>query len=168
MYEKNCLNHRFVAHVKETTHMAILQMHPSPKQEIMHVFQKVYLLDPYATIHTIHAQTLHTRGLQYFELLLSTVKGPSCVLVCKEYNAFISVLRLLCTESEINSFPCTLIGVKHFEKMLSPAAVSVLTQKPLQWNDVLEMTQPSSQAVESLNVYLKECEHVSKYEAVGE
>jgi|AntAceMinimDraft_11_1070367.scaffolds.fasta_scaffold06720_4 hypothetical protein len=168
MYEKNCLNNQFVAHVRKTTHMAILQMHPSPKLDVTRLFQQVYALDPHVAIHTIHAHTLHSHDLEYFNLFLNTVKGPSCVLVCKEDNTFLSILRLLRTKSETTSFPCTLIGVKHFGKMLNPAAISVLTKEELQWSDVLEITQPPSQTVGSLEMYVQECTFICADEGMGE
>jgi len=157
MYEKNCLNYGFTTHVQDAEYVIVLQMHPSSQQEKAHLFDKVYSIDMNASIHTIHAHTLHTQDHHETNMLLTAVKGPSCVIVCETYEKFVLLLQMFGKTSEKTPLPYTVTGAKHFDTMLSPADIAVLAHKSLQWEDILEMTHTSSFMVGSLHVHADTC-----------
>lgn len=157
MYEKNCLNYGFTTHVQDAKHVIVLQMHPSSQQEKTHLFDKIYSIDLDASIHTIHAHTLHTQKHHETNMLLTAVKGPSCIIVCETYEKFVLLLQMFGKTSEKTPLPYTVTGAKHLDKMLNPADIAVLAHKSLQWEDILEMTHTSSFMVGSLHVHGDTC-----------
>jgi len=157
MYEKNCLNYGFIARVPHTPYALVLQMHPSSQQEKEDFFAKVRAIDTHASMHTIHAHTLHTQNDPTTRMLLTAVKGASCVITCDTYDAFVSLLQMCDQKTEKTVIPFTVVGAKYHESMLDPASITVLAQKSLQWDTVLEMTQAPCFMVGSLHIHVEKC-----------
>lgn len=155
MYEKNCLNARFLSHVERAYHVIMLQMHPSSQQEKADVFAEVYAIDTQASIHTLHAQSLSAQDHPCIDMLLTGVKGPSCAIVCSSYDTFVLLLRMFAQKAD--HVPCSVTGAKHFDSILDPTALTVLAKKALQWDDVYETTHSSSCMMGSLHVHVDEC-----------
>ena len=166
MYEKNCLNYGFLTMLKHANHVLVLQMHPSSQQEKAQVFEKVYAIDTDASIHTLQAHTLRTQQDSELSMLLTAVKGPSCVIFCETYEKFVLLLQLFVQAKPTLSsalhtsgkLPFTLTGAKYFETMLNVSDLHVLANKILQWEDILEVTHPTSFMVGSLHVHTEKCD----------
>lgn len=156
MYEKNCLNYGFITHIKDANHVIVLQMHPSSQQEKTHLFEKIYAIDTDASIHTLHAHTLHTQDHTETNMLLTAVKGPTCVIVCETYENFVLLLQLFARTKHTLAF--TVTGAKYFNTLLKPSDINILANKSLQWDDVLELTHPTSVMVGSLHIHAEVCE----------
>ena len=156
MYEKNCLNYGFITQLKHAKHVIVLQMHPSSQQEKAQLFEKIYAVDGDASIHTLHAHTLHTQDSPEINMLLTAVKGPSCVILCETYEKFVSLLQLFVKAK--TTLPFTITGAKYLETMLNSSDLRVLANKVLQWDDILEVTHPTSFMVGSLHIHADGCE----------
>ena len=154
MYEKNCLSYGLATQLKQSNYVIVLQMHPSSQQEKAQLFEKVYALDTQASIHTLHAHSLQTQDSPEINMLLTAVKGPSCVIFCETYEKFVLLVQLFVK----SKLAFTLTGAKYVDRMLNSSDLHVLANKVLQWQDILEISHPTCFMVGSLHLHAHQCE----------
>lgn len=165
MYEKNCLHQWFIAEVPYAKYVLVLQMHPSSQQEKEDFVSKIRAIDMHTQVHTIHAHTLHTTNDPETLTLLTLVKGTSSVITCHTYETFVSLLQLCHQKTKKKSgqshtpttLPFTIVGAKNNETLLDVSAITVLTEKSLQWETVLEISQPASSMLGVLHMHVHAC-----------
>jgi hypothetical protein len=155
MYEKNCLHFGLIARLQQAQHILVLQMHPSSQHEKAQVLEKIFTIDPQVSVHTLHAHTLQTQDDPDIHMLLTAVKGPSCVMACDTYTSFVQLLQLFMTAK--TPLPFTVTGAKTMDRMLSPASLDVLAHRTLEWDSLLKIAHPGSYMVGSLSLHASTC-----------
>lgn len=152
--------------IPHSKYVLVCQMHPSSQQEREDFVSKINAIDTHAIMHTIHASTLRTTNDQVTLTLLTVVKGTSSVITCHKYETFISLLQLCHQKTKKKSgqshkammLPFTVVAAKKDDTLLNAYELTVLAEKSLQWDVVLEISQHASSLVGTLHTHVHTCE----------